>query len=220
MITADALFSADSLFPADGLLPGVLDVVRVAQHYQSQLAALLPTGLAWPREPASTLQRLLAAWAVEFARAHAAADTLIDEANPARTQAMLADWLRVAGVPDQCVEQPLNAAESRTHLLRSIADSGTPTPAYFVALAAAFGFSVSITEFIPHSVEDDVEAPIYDLPWAHAWQVNSPLEGSVVPITVEDDAETPIESWMANTVLECLFQRLKPAHTTVIFSYS
>lgn len=190
------------------------------ENYRAQLAALLPTGLAWPRDPNSTLQRLLAAWSKSFARVDERGQELVVESDPRAALVLLPDWARVAGVPDPCVDgAPTNDA-LRAQLLRRLTGINSPTPGYFVQLAAGFGFAITITEFRPTTVEDDVDAPILDLPWAYTWQVNAALDGDVTPISVEDDVDALLESWNNNDALECLINRAKPAHTTTIFSYA
>lgn len=221
MLTADSNYLADSLLTADGLLPGVVTgVVSPSENYRAQLAALLPTGLAWPHAPDSTLQRLLAGWAESFARLDARAQELVAESDPRAAVALLPDWARVAGVPDSCVDDAPTADALRAQLLRRLTGINSPTPAYFVDLAAAFGFAITLTEFTPTTVEDDVDAAILDLPWAYTWQVNTALNGDVVPISVVDDVDALLESWTNNAALECLISRAKPAHTTVIYSYA
>ncbi len=222
MLTADSLITADSLLTADGYsMPGeVTGEVSLPENYRAQLAALLPTGLAWPREPDSTLQRLLAGWAESFARLDARAQELVAESDPRAALALLPDWARVAGVPDACVEGAPATEALRAQLLRRLTQLNSPTPAYFVDLAAAFGFAITITEFTPTTVEDDVDAPILDLEWAYVWQVNTTLEGGVSEISVEDDVETLLETWNNNAALECLINLAKPAHTTLIYSYT
>lgn len=194
--------------------------MSIPENYRAQLAALLPTGLAWPREPDSTLQRLLAGWAESFARLDARAQELVAESDPRAALALLPDWARVAGVPDACVEGTPGTSALRAQLLRRLTQLNSQTPAYFVDLAAAFGFAITITEFTPTTVEDDVDAPIAGEPWAYAWQANTTLDGGVSEISVEDDVETPLETWNSNAALECLINHAKPAHTTIIYSYT
>lgn len=190
------------------------------ENYRAQLAALLPTGLAWPRNPNSTLQRLLAGWSESFARVDSRAQSLVAESDPRVALALLPEWTRVAGVPNTCIDAAPTNTDLRAQLLRRLTENNSQTPAYFVALAAVFGFTITITEFVPTTVEDDVDALILDLPWAHAWQVNTTLAGEVSAISVEDDVETPLETWNNNAALECLINRAKPAHTTTIYSYT
>lgn len=189
-------------------------------RYTGQLAALLPTGLAWPRAPDTVLQKLLTAWANEMALVDARANELIIEANPAEALALLTDWARVTDVPDSCFTGTVNAAQLRTMVLDRLLSLTIPTPGYFVDLAASMGFTVTVTEFRQSTVEDGVESYINDEPWAHVWQVNTALNGTISPMSVEDDVESFMESWNNNAALECAINRAKPAHTTVIFSYT
>lgn len=189
-------------------------------RYTGQLAALLPTGLAWPRAPDAVLQKVLSAWANEMALVDARANELILEANPTESQALLTDWARVTEVPDVCFTGTVNATQLRTMVLDRLLSLAIPTPGYFVDLAAALGFTVTVTEFRESTVEDDVESYINEEPWAYAWQVNSALNGAISPMSVEDDVESFMESWNNNAALECAIKRAKPAHTTVIFSYT
>lgn len=42
---------------------------------------------------------------------------------------------------------------------------------------------------------------------------------TVTDITVDNTVEDPIAAW-GNALLECVIKRLKPAQTTVLFSYT
>lgn len=189
-------------------------------RYTGQLAALLPTGLAWPRAPDTVLQKLLTAWANEMALVDARANELILEANPTEALSLLADWARVTDVPDVCLPVDNTVAAIRAAVLTTLASAARPTPAYFIELAAAIGFAITITEFRVTSVDDDVDAPILTEAWAHAWQVNTVLNGGLSQLTVDDTVDTPLESWSSNAALECVINRAKPAHTKAIFSYT
>jgi uncharacterized protein YmfQ (DUF2313 family) len=80
-----------------------------AADYRQQLAALLPTGPALPREPGSVLMRLLEPPAAELARIELRAIALLDEADPRVTAEMLVDWERAFGLPDDC--SPIDSFE-------------------------------------------------------------------------------------------------------------
>lgn len=218
--TADSSITADSLLTADGATPrdftGVVDPI---DRYADQLAALLPTGLAWPRSPDSTLQKLLAAWSTELALVDARANELIREANPTESQALLADWARITGIPDKCLAED-SVVDTRAAVLAKLTSVVIPTPAYFIGLAAAIGYTVTVTEFWISTVDDNVDAPMLTEAWAHAWQINTVLNGGVSPFTVDDGVDIPLESWSNNAALECVINRAKPAHTTVIFAYT
>lgn len=146
---------------------------------------------------------------------------LIDEADPRTTVDLLADWERVAGLPDTCVidaDGDLTPAQRRAALVARLTAQGGQSPPYFVALAAALGYAVTITEFHLHTVEDDVEYGLYDGDWIHTWQVNAAVL-TVFDFRVEDTVDDPI-AWWGNNGLICIIRRYKPAHTAVLFDYS
>lgn len=186
--------------------------------YLAQLQALLPHGPAWPRDAGATLTRLLQAMADELARVDSRAAQLIDEADPRTTYELLADWERVAGLPDTCVTAAQTTAQRRAALHARLATLGGQGTAYFIALAASLGYTVTITEFRLHTVNDDVEHPLYGHPWQFAWQVNAPLN-TVGTLSVTDTVADPL-AWWGNELLECVIRRLKPAHTHTLFAYS
>jgi uncharacterized protein YmfQ (DUF2313 family) len=190
-----------------------------AAAYLDQLQALLPPGAAWPREADATLTALLSAWAEELARVDARASDLVEEADPRTTFELLPDWERVAGVPAPCLEGLDQTVQQRRNaLVGQLTALGGASRAYFIGVAAALGFEIAITEFRPHTVNDDVEAEILGDSWAFAWRVNS-AEAPVIELVVTDDVEQPLAAW-GNDLLECALGRLKPAHTVLLFTYT
>lgn len=187
-------------------------------EYLSQLQALLPTGAAWPRDPDATLTQFLAAFADELARLDARGEQLLDETDPHSTFELLADWERVAGLPDPCVTDAQTSGQRRDALVARLTSTGGQSRQYFIDLAAALGFTVSITESRAHTVSDDVDARLYDDAWAFTWRVNA-AQTTIWELTVEASVDDPLAAW-GNVALECAIRRIKPAHTTVLFAYS
>lgn len=192
-----------------------------ATDYLAQLQALLPQGPAWPRDAEAELTRLLAAWADELARVDGRAADLVEEADPRTTAELLADWERVAGLPDACVEAlglGQTTAQRRAALVAKLTTIGGQSAAYYIALAASLGYAITVTEFDLHDVEDNVEHPLTGTPWQFAWQVNA-AEDTIGVLAVTDTVEDPL-AWWGNELLECVINRLKPAHTHVLFAYT
>lgn len=189
-----------------------------ADQYRDQLQALLPQGAVWPRDRGSTLSGILQGFALELARVDLRGEQLVEEADPRTTQEMLSDWERVAGLPDPCVGPGQTTGQRRAALLQKLTKLGGQSPAYYVEVALALGFAITIDEYLEHTVEDDVENELFGTEWAYAWRVNSALN-TVVELTVADTVDDPLAYW-SNVPLECVISRLKPAHTVVIFAYS
>lgn len=193
----------------------------IREEYLSQLQALLPQGPAWPREPDALITRLLDGFAEEFARIDARADQLIDEADPRTTYELLADWERVAGLPGHCAALAavsLTVEQRRAALVTKLTERGGQSRAYFIALAARLGFTVTITEFSEWTFDSDDDTPFYGVEWNFAWQVNAPLN-TVGEWTFDSDDDTPF-AWWGNALLECALNEDKPAHTVALFAYT
>ena len=196
-------------------------MVLTEADYLKQLQDLLPPGPAWPRDDNAWLTRLLRALAAELARVDGRAWQLVEEADPRKTAELFADWETMAGLPDSCAiafggEQTM--AQRRAAIVGRLTTLGGQSAAYYIGLAAALGYTISITEFREHTVNDDVEHSLCSAEWVFCWQVNAALS-TVTDITVESTVEDPIVAW-GNALLECVIKRLKPAHTTVLFRYS
>lgn len=191
-----------------------------ASDYLAQLQALLPQGQAWPRDADAALTQLLRAWADEQARVDGRAADLVEEADPRTTAELLADWERVAGLPDPCVEAlagTQTTAQRRAALVAKLTTIGGQSAAYYIALAASLGYAITVTEFDLHDVDSDVDAPLYGEPWQFAWQVNA-AQDTIGVLAVTDSVEDPL-AWWGNELLECVISRLKPAHTNALFAY-
>lgn len=189
--------------------------------YTRQLQALLPSGIAWPRDADATLTKLLEGLAGELARADGRMLQLLEEADPRTASELFGEWEHMAGLPDACAvafggEQTM--AQRRGALVGKLTTLGGQSAAYYVGVALAMGYVITVQDFTEHTVEDSVEHSLYGTDWAFAWQVNGSLN-TVIDITVESTVEDPIAAW-GNDLLECVIRRLAPAHTIVLFSYT
>jgi uncharacterized protein YmfQ (DUF2313 family) len=111
-----------------------------SEDYRQQMIALLPPGPAWAAEVDAFPDALLTTFAVGLASAHARADDLIDEADPATVHELVPDWERVMSLPDPCLG-PSPAFEDRKNAIRQrFVELGGQTPASFIQLAARQGY--------------------------------------------------------------------------------
>lgn len=189
-----------------------------ARAYREQLQALLPRGGAWPREPGAVLTLLLDGIAAELARVDGRGLDLVRECDPTTTLELLPDWERVAGLPDPCAGPAETIQERRDRLVALLTNPGGQSPAHFIALAAAYGFSITITEFSVLRAGFRAGDACKGIAWAYAWQVNAPEETVRHFRAGQSFAGEPVATW-GNAILECVLTRGKPAHTTVIFAY-
>ena len=191
-----------------------------AADYLEQLKALLPPGQAFPREAGTTLHDLLDGMSIELARVDGRGEALAIEANPATASEMLSDWERVAGLPDKCsgvLEETLQGRKSA--LLTKLASTGGQSPAYFIALAASLGYTVTIEEFRPFRAGRSRAGDLLtNGPWFFTWLIRAP-EVSVTEFRAgRSAAGERLRTW-GNDSLECKINQLKPAHTIALFAY-
>jgi uncharacterized protein YmfQ (DUF2313 family) len=148
------------------------------------------------------------------------AGALVDEADPQTTSEMLVDWERVAGLPDNCSGELGGTAQSRRDdLVSKLTSTGGQSGPYFVELASALGFEISIEEFRPFRVgKSCVGQSLSNGGWKHAWRARAP-EATIRPFRVgQSCVGEPLGTW-GNNGLECRIRKLAPAHTIVQFAY-
>jgi uncharacterized protein YmfQ (DUF2313 family) len=189
-----------------------------ADQYRDQLRSLLPPGRVWPESLTSRVSSLLWAIAEEFARLEVAGCTLIDEADPRTTSSMLADWERAAGLPDECHGLGDTAAARRAELTAKLAANGSCSRQFYTNVAAQLGFVVaSIDEFTPSSPGPGGLGFAGD-DWYFVWRLNVEDDGGITYFTCDSLCDERLSEW-GDQVLECVIDRIKPAHTRVLFAY-
>ena len=192
---------------------------HTAADYARAILGLLPRGRIWGDDGGGPQSSLAAGCAEEAARVGDRAAQLLEEAFPASTSELLAEWEATLGLPDPCVGVGATIQERRNAVVAKLAASGGQSRAHFVSLAAALGFAVTIEEFAPARVGlMRAGDPVQGDAWAHHWRVHAP-ETTVFEFRAgRSAAGEPLRRW-GNAALECAVSRTKPAHTTVSFAY-
>lgn len=204
--------------------------------YTAQLRNLLPVGLAWPRQADLRRDDLLEAKAVELSRVHSRVGDLLRESDPRQALETLTDWERVAGLPDSCVVPgSITIQERRQRLVQKLTSTGGQSIGYFADIAENMGYPIEIKEFRPFVVgESEVglveeESPtgstlvygLTDLPEIRYYWAIEVLEPRVTWFRVGESelGKDPFAKIDIATDLECVINKLKPAHTNLAFSY-
>ena len=190
-----------------------------ADDYTGMLLGLLPPGPAWPQED-SQIARMLSGWAQELARLDARSANLVEEADPRTTEELLPDWERVAGLPGLCSETGITLTEGqrRQLLVAKLISQGGQSRQYYIAVAAALGYTITITEFSLHTCLKACDYPLIGEEWIMAWQVNA-SDGMRTYFNCLSQCDEPLSRW-GNFLLECALNAIKPAHTVLLFSYT
>lgn len=223
---------------------------RTSDEYADAFASLLPTGSAWPREPESELQIVIAGMAeiwgtppnnpnstLQISVDGRAADLLTVETFPDTTTELLPEWQTAYGLPDACLAEPLTIEAQRAQLLNRYTLLGSGAPAFFVAQAAGIGYAIAIEEHSPYVCGISQVGDTRPLPGSTSvdvgfrWEIGDPIMRFAWTVLVLN----PRLSWLRCgtgqcgdpllrigifTDLECLIRRIQPAHGQVYFDYS
>lgn len=208
---------------------------RDGDDYAEALAALLPTGPAWPRYPDSVLMRLVSGlaqiWGLVDGRA---ADLLERESDPRTTLELLDDWERNWGLPDPCFAQGHTIGERQQILVEWMTLEGGQSRAFFIGMAARIGYAIRITEYAPFMCGISECGDTRDAFGDWRWQLGPPeirfnwtVHVDTARLTWfrvgggggELGVDHHLEIGLALD-LECMLRRWKPAHTEVLMDYS
>lgn len=211
-------------------------VRRTGDDYAEALAALLPTGIAWPRARESVLMRVVRGLAQIFGFVDGrAADLLERESDPRLTVELLSDWERNWGLPDECFPDATTIEERRNMLLLKMTLLGGQSRAFFKNVAKWIGHGdINIREYSPYtcgisrcgdtSDEDDGVNMRWELGPPEIrfyWTINKTEAGliwlragsGIVGVDPHLRISTPLD-------LDCLFRRWKPSHTELVFDFT
>jgi uncharacterized protein YmfQ (DUF2313 family) len=214
-------------------------VRRSGDDYAGALLALLPYGQAWPRDPQSTLVLAVTGIAEYWGWVDGrAADLLETESDPRLTVELLPDWERNWGLPDPCLINPPRDLTSRHKMLvGKMTLLGAQSRAFFIAVALALGYQVTITEYSPYMCgvsRCGNRSKIYnpDDPTRMFWQLGKPeiryywtVHVAQVRLVKFHVASSQVGINRLLEIygpgdLECIFERWKPAHTEIVWDFS
>jgi uncharacterized protein YmfQ (DUF2313 family) len=190
-------------------------------RYLSHLRQLLPQGTAWEDSP--ELVSVLSFVASRLSAIHNQAIALLDEADPRTTRQLLAEWESFAGLPDSCSRnRATTLQERRSTLWQRLTGRGGQSIAFFQKIAERLGYSVTI---LPHGRP-------FICGRSRCGQIlgGSKLQNLHWRVTVHGPRITNFRTGASRCGeslgkisraedLECLFRRLMPAHTVLVFAY-
>lgn len=200
--------------------PAALDLTWDNSHTGAM--GLLPSGPVWPRDPTGTLSRTVRGLTGVHWRAWRRVSDLLKEADPRACYETIRMWEIDCGLPDPCVDPPPTSIEGRrAAILARRHEGGTTTPMDFIRLAERLGYEIEITEFRPFRTYSTCNSFLNTTHagWPHTWRVNVLSAARAVRIMHCRSACTDfLREWTTGD-LECLFERIKPAHTHIIWAY-
>lgn len=191
------------------------------RNFDELLTKLLPPGPAWHRSEGSPGNAVLKSGADQLQKVDSYADSLIDEADPRTAQQTFDDWLRVYGLPDDCLRylENLTDEQLRRALLVKVKRSGL-TAAFFKELGLVFDIDIDTNYCDPFRVNSRADARLYGPDWSHAFVlvITADVNSQKDFFRVNYRANNRLATWGVE-FLECLIKANAPAHAQVIFSY-
>lgn len=178
-------------------------MARDFNSYLRLLKSLLPKGRAWTQD--GVLIELLTGEAVELARIDARVDDLLIERDTRTTTELIAEHEADFSLPDECLKSiTMTLTERRTRLTTKLRELGSLHKQYYINLAATLGYTITIDEFKPAwcglAVAND---PCGDQNNLFYWLVNVHYNF--------------VEPFIDYPDLECILNKLRPAHTVALF---
>jgi len=200
-------------------------MTRSATDYLRLLQSLLPRGKAWNREEGSVLTEFLHGNAEEFARVDLRSADLLIERDARYTSELLIDHEIDLGLPDECSPENQTIQERRRAAHSKLIALGQQNPAYFIELAAAYGWTITVTEYSPFwcgimGAGDPCGDQWVIFYWKITLLYGSGVGGEIVYFLCGGSECGDLLAYLpgANAML-CHFNKYKPAHTVLIFDY-
>ncbi|EDQ9400006.1 DUF2313 domain-containing protein [Salmonella enterica] len=189
--------------------------------YATALGALLPTGRAWPRASQTVQSAVLRALGNSLQRSDNEVVNLITGAFPATATVMLSEWESSLGLPDDCaIGESGGVSDRQRAVVAKLISTGGLNRDYYIRVAAALGYTITITQFRPAmsgmSVCGDA---LNGDKWPFTWRINAPETTIKYVLAGAAYCGDPLALW-GNKQLECAISKIAPSHLNLIFSYS
>ena len=198
-------------------------MIRSATDYLRLLQSLLPRGRAWTREEGSVLTDFLLGEAEEFARVDTRSNVLLTERDAQYASELLIDHEIDLGLPDECSPETQTIQERRLAAHSKLIALGGQNPTYFIELAAAYGWTVTVTEYSPFWCGVmGAGDPCGDAWVIFYWKITISYGGlgEIIYFICEESECGDLLSYISGAEsMLCQFEKYKPAHTVLIFDY-
>ena len=177
------------------------------EDYTHALQGLMPTGPAWPRRQDAVQTAVLRALAHSYQQSDEDALALLAGGFPATATMLLPEWELTLGLPGPCMQghEEDEGQRQRAVLSKWVATGGLSRD-YFIAVAKALGFTITITEYRPlRAGMSGAGQPLNHGDWQFTWGV-----------TVVSPKIT-VANYTDYQQLVCTLTQASPSETLVIF---
>lgn len=176
--------------------------------YARMIKQLFPPGKLWLFEADSSFSRLALSMAGEFGRVHERGMDLVNESDPTTTAEMIEDWEEMLALPDEFVtEIPATLAERRLAVTSKLVSRGGQNPAFFIELAAACGYTVTVTKMVTEMLRV-------------GFRVGDRVYGDLYANTFRLNVAAPAGETLSHEDFEATIRRAVHLHAQVVFEYA
>ena len=191
------------------------------QEQQSEiLARYLPNDPLWQDKnvKGSILQKILLGLASEWGIFRNKINELYDDYDPRNTVSLIEEWERFVGIPDSCFAKTGSLEERRRNILLKLAGSNASTAKQFENVASILGYNVTVTNGVDASTLPTI-FPVLLVsesvaPFLIVVNLDISLKPDSMPLTFPIELTSGIPK-----LLNCFFNKLKPANTQIFFRY-
>jgi len=206
------------------------------ERYKELWKKLWPRGKAWDFEEQPVLSKLLDSSSIEFCRVDDFIDFLLREADPRITSALLTDWERLLGLPDECTPDDLSLDERRNQIVQKYTNVGGLNKTFYEFIGQQLGFEIFVNDFTNFkagfAVAGDPISNFFNeifvagstagtfltnVGWRFYFNVDMPITAAEV-FEAGDVAGSPLRLF-SNPLIECTMLKLKPAHSAIFFTF-
>ena len=187
--------------------------------YRDQLHALLPAGRAWPEESDTTLDALVRAITADLADVDLRDANLLIEVRPNTAVALLPDWERVVGLPDDCSSLASTLNERQAAVLEKVVTKPTLNASEFVRIGASFGVTITVAELDQTRADAIAGLDTTNGKWRFVWWIGIPASADTRFFRMGARLGERFTTFARNTELECRMQKAAPAHTHLVVGY-
>ena len=195
--------------------------IRSSSEQTDVLAGYLPNDRlhALKNKEGSNLRKVLIGLAAQWGVFRDSINEVYDEYNPNNTTALIEEWETFVGIPDSCISNTGTLEQRRLNILLKLSGINATTKKQFETIALTLGYTVVVETGIETSTFP-LTLPFILLSAAAApFTIVVTLPASVAPSGFPLTLPFTLASY-APSILNCFFEKLKPANTNIVFRYS
>ncbi len=145
------------------------------------------------------------------------AEDLLKEFFPDQTSELITDWERICGLTPDAGD---TIQILRERIIAKLREIGRLSRAYFINIAAAFGYTITIEEYMPFMAGwGRAGDTIYVKEIIYTWSIKAPSQTLYYFRAGKSAAGERLLWWPNIQDLENKINELKPAHTYIVFNY-